>query len=113
MDADAERNAPVRCRGDIAIDHPSLHLDGALYRLRRAGELHEQTVAGRSYDTAVMLRNLGIYDLMAMRLQPFERALLVRRDQARVAYHISSEHHDKTAGIRHCCTTPRSRSGVA
>ena len=96
MDADAERNAPVWCCADIAVDDTPLRLDGTLHRLDRAGELDQQTAAGCLYDATVMLRNLWTYELTPMSLQAFERAFLVRSDQARVAHHVSGERHDKT-----------------
>ena len=37
-----------------------------------------------------MLRDLGMYELIAMCLQLFESALLVRSDQRCVAHHFSS-----------------------
>jgi len=60
IDANAERGAPFWLCADIAIDHAPLYLNGASHRLGRAGELHEQTVAGSPNDSTVMLRNLRI-----------------------------------------------------
>src|ERR1700730_11737301 len=68
----------------------------------RAGEFDKQTVPGRFDDATVMLCNPRIYELMAIRLQPFESAFLVLPDQAGVAHHISGEHCDKMAGGSHC-----------
>jgi hypothetical protein len=106
IDADAERYASVWRCADIAIKHAPLYLDGTPYRLGRAGELHEQTAAGRPRDATVMLRNLVIYELLAMSLQPFESTFLVCFDQAWVAHHISGEYYDKTADSSHYRTTP-------
>jgi len=57
-----------------------------------------------------MLLNFGIYKLLAMLLQPLERAFVVRSDQARVARHISSENHEKTADSSHCWYNPPPRT---
>jgi hypothetical protein len=89
-----------------------LYLDGAAYRLGRAGELHEQTAAGRPYDATVMLLNLGIHELLATSLEPFESTFLACFDQARVANHISGEYYDKTADSSHYRTIPLSGSRV-
>jgi hypothetical protein len=106
IDADAECYASVWRCADIAIKHAPLYLDGGPYRVGRASELHEQTAAGRPRDATVTLRNLGIHELLAMSLQPFESTFLVCFAQAWIAHHISGEYYDKTADSSHYRTTP-------
>jgi len=62
----------------LAVEHPALHLGSAAHRVDDARKLREQAVAGGLDDTAPMFRDLGVDQLPTMRLQPFERALLVR-----------------------------------
>jgi hypothetical protein len=76
--ADAERNASIWCYADIAIGHTPLHLDCALYRLGRAGELDQQTVTGCSYDATVMLRDLGVCEVTANASLAFRKCLAHR-----------------------------------
>jgi hypothetical protein len=82
VDADAECDAPLRCRAGTALDHAPLQFDGALHRRGRIGELDDQITAGVPHDTTAMLLNLGIHHLTAIRLQPLEGAFLVLSDQA-------------------------------
>ena len=48
-----------------------------------------------------MLGDLGINKLAAQRLEPFERAFLVRTHQARIPRHIGGEDRGETAGGSH------------
>ena len=59
--------------------------------------------AGGLDDAAVMGRDVGVDQLDADRPKPFERALFVGSDQARVARHIRSEDGSKTTGRGHFC----------
>jgi len=67
-----------------------LQFGGAPHRLGGALELDEQIIAGRPYDPTRMLGDFGIDELIAMCLQLFESALLVRSDQPRIAHHFGS-----------------------
>jgi hypothetical protein len=67
-----------------------LQLDGAPHSLGRAVELDKQIIAGRLYDAARMLGDFGKHESIAMCLQLFESAVLVRADQSRVAHDFSS-----------------------
>jgi hypothetical protein len=58
-----------------------LQLDGAPHSLGRALELDQQIIVDRPYDPTGMLGDFGINELLAMGLQLFESALLVRSDQ--------------------------------
>ena len=81
--------------------HPALHLDRAQHRVDDAREFRQHAVAGVFDDPAVMLLDLRLDQLAAMRLEAFVRALLVRPHQARIADHIGGEDRGKTAGRGH------------
>ena len=68
------RSQAARARGRASRAAPG----SAAHRVDDARKLREQAVAGGLDDTAPMFRDLGVDQLPTMRLQPFERALLVR-----------------------------------
>ena len=57
-------------------------------RVDDAREFRQHPVAGRLDDAAVMLADLWVDELAAMRLEAFVRSFLVRAHQTRVARHI-------------------------
>jgi hypothetical protein len=101
IDADAESDAPVFGHFDFAVHHRPLDLDGAAHRIHDAREFHEQAVAGRLHDAAVVLLDFRIDELAAMRLEAFERPFLIHSHQARVSRHIGGEDRGETAGRGH------------
>src|SRR6266700_3930639 len=101
IDADAKPDLPLVGHLRLAVDHPALHLGGAAHRIYDAREFHQQAVAGSLDDAALMLLDLGIDELPAMRLETLVRAFLVRPHQARIARHISGEDRGQTAGRGH------------
>ena len=78
-----------------------MHLGGAADRIDNREKLREQAVAGGFDDPALMLGDLRVEQLPAMRLQAFERAFLVGPHQARIARHIGGEDRGETAGRGH------------
>ena len=78
--------------GDIAVEHPALHLGDAAHSIDDAGEFREHAVAGGLDDPAMMLADLRIDEFGEMRLEAFVRAFLVRLHQARIAHHIGGEY---------------------
>jgi hypothetical protein len=101
IDADAQFNAVVRRDTDVAFGHRLLHFDRAAHRIDDAGKFHQQAVASGLDDAAPVLGDLGINKLAAQRLEPFERAFLVRTHQARIPRHIGGEDRGETAGGSH------------
>ena len=106
IDADAQPDPLFVWQSRLAVEHPALHLGGAAYRVDDARKFREQTVAGRLDDPAPVLGDLRIDQLPAVRLEAFERALLVGAHQARIARHIGGEDRGKTAGRGHGCGSP-------
>ena len=84
-DRDAEPNAIVCNCLSVALDHGLLHLYSTAHSLDRSGEPDEHTVVGGFQNPTVMLGNLGIDDLAAMRLQAFDPALPASCYQAGIA----------------------------
>jgi hypothetical protein len=82
----------------LAVDHPALHFGGTAHRVDDARKLHQQAVTGGLDDAAPVLPNLRIDQLPAMRVEAFERTLLVRPHQPRIARHIGGEDRGKSAG---------------
>ncbi len=97
IDADAEDDALLLGDIGVAAVHAALHRDGAQHRLDDAGEFDQHTIAGEFDDPPVMLVDLGVDELAAMRLEAFVGALLVCPHQARIAHHIGSEDRSKAA----------------
>jgi hypothetical protein len=61
------------------------------HRIDDAREFHKQAVAGGLHDAAVVLADFRIEELAAQRFEAFERPLLVRPHQARIARDIGGE----------------------
>ena len=99
---DAENDALVLGNFGVAVDHRALQLDGAAHRVDDAREFHQHAVAGGLDDAAAVLPDLRVDELAAMRLEPFERALLVRPHQPRIGRHIGGEDRGETADNGHC-----------
>ena len=81
----------------IALGEGHLHLARAAQCIDDAGEFDEQTVAGCLDEAASALGDFRIEELATQRPEPFERALLVRAHQPRVARHIGGEDRGETA----------------
>jgi hypothetical protein len=79
----------------MLLGHCRLHLGCAAERVDDAGELDQETVAGRLDDAAPMARNVRFDDLDAERLEPAERAFLIGLDQTRRAGDIGREDRRK------------------
>ena len=77
--------------------HRPLHLNRAAHGVDDAGELDQQAVAGGLDDAAAMLGDLRVDQLAPDRLQPRERAFLVRAHQPRIADDIGRHDCRQTA----------------
>jgi|SRR5271163_754145 len=77
IDADAQFHAVVRPDARVSLRHRLLHLDRAAHRIDDAGKFDQQAVAGGLDDAAAMFGDFRIDELMAQRLEAFERAFLV------------------------------------
>ena len=76
--ADAELDRLIGGTPALRSVIAALHLDGAVQRIDHAGELDQHAVAGGLDDAAAVLGDLRVDELAAQRLQPGERAVLVR-----------------------------------
>ena len=101
IDADAQFDAAVSPDAGVALGHRLLHRDRAADRIDDAGKLHQHAVAGGLDDAAPVLGDLRIEELMAQRLEAFERAFLVRPHQPRIPRHIGGEDRGEVAGGGH------------
>jgi len=104
------RLTPMRyliCRSSGAVDHPALHLGGVAHRIDDGGEFHQHAVAGGGLDdAALVLLDLRIDELPAMRLEALMCTLFVRPYQTRIPRHISGEDRGQAAGRGHGSSTP-------
>ena len=82
MDADAELDALIRRRSDVALDHRVLNCDGAPHRFDDAAKFDQSPVAGALEQLAVLARDRRVDEVDAQRPQPRERAVLVRARHA-------------------------------
>jgi len=78
-----------------------LDLSGAANRIHHARKLDQHAVAGGLDDATVVLSDLGVAELVAMRLQAFERSFLVNPHQARVARDGGGEDRSQATGCGH------------
>lgn len=85
VDADAELDALFRRGRAIAGRHARLDRDGAADRLDRAGEVHQQAVAGAFDDASPMLGDARFDQRLEMRVEPVQRPFLVLAHQPAVA----------------------------
>ena len=92
MDADAEFDAPVLRHVDIALAHPALDLGGTGDGVHHARELDQHAVAGDLDDAALMLGDLGVRHLAAVRLERCERPSLVEAHEPAVADHVGGQY---------------------
>ena len=91
IDADAELDAPVLRHIGVALAHAALDLGGAGDRVHHARELHQHAVAGELDDAPLVLGDLGVDQLVAMRLERGKRAGLVSAHEAAVADHVGGQ----------------------
>src|SRR5262249_34316302 len=77
VDANAKPDTPLIGYVRLAVEHPTLHLDGAADRVDDAREFHEHAVAGILDDAPVIFLDLRIDQLPEMRLEAVVRAFLV------------------------------------
>jgi len=95
IDANAEFDAfPL---GDVGVArrHAVLHVDRTAHRFDRTCELGEDAVARRLDEAALMLIDLRLNQLAAVRGEPRERALLIGADEPRVTRDIGGENGGK------------------
>jgi len=78
IDPDAEHDALVLGDIGVAVQHRPLHFGGASHRIDDAREFNQHAVPGRLHDAAMVLPDLRVDELAAMRFEAFERAFLVR-----------------------------------
>ena len=97
IDTDAENDALVLGDTGIAVDHRPLDLARAPDCIDDARKFHQHAVACGLDDAAVMLADLRIAKLAAMRPQASECPRLIRSHQPRIACDIGSEDRRKTA----------------
>ena len=92
VDADAQPDTPLVRQLGLARRHGALNLDGAVHRLDDARELGQQAVAHELDDAALALRDLGLHQLLAERLQALQRPGLVLAHEAGIADHVGGEY---------------------
>ncbi len=76
---------------DVAVDHRTLELDGALHCCYDAGEFHQQAVAGDPDDATLVRLDLGIDERAPVRLPLGESAGIVRSHESTVARDIGHQ----------------------
>jgi hypothetical protein len=78
---------PIR-RPGVSLRHALLDFHCAAQGINNAAELHEQTIAGRLHQPAMMLADFRVYYFGSNRPEPVQRSLFITPDQARIAGHI-------------------------
>jgi hypothetical protein len=101
MDADSELDAAFRRQAGVALDHASLHFDGATHRVHHAAELDERAVAGAFDHAAVMEGNGRIDQVAAERPEPRQNAILVRSREPAIADDIRDQNRRDLPGLTH------------
>ena len=88
IDADAEPYPPLLAHLRLAIVHPTLDIHRASHCVHHTGKFGQQPVAGVLHGTASVFRDLRLYKLAEMGLEPLMRPLLIRAHQTRIPRHI-------------------------
>ena len=91
VDTDPEANALRLRHGGLSLGHAALDCDRARDRVHHARELAERAVAHELHDTATVLSDERLDELLAVNLEALERAGLVALHQARVADHVGRQ----------------------
>ena len=91
VDADAELDAAVFGRGAVAVGHAGLDRDGAAHGLDRAGEIHQQAVAGALDDASLVHGDARLDELAKMLLEPAKRAFLVVAHEPAITGDVSRQ----------------------
>ena len=81
----------------VAIRHRSLNVGRALHRVDDAGELDQHPIAHQLDDASMMLRDRGVDDFFAVRLEPGERSRLVGAHETAVADDVGAENSGESA----------------
>jgi hypothetical protein len=97
VDPDAEADAAFLADRLLTLLDAALNPDGALDGVDGAGELAEGTIARELDETAAVLGQERLDELLAVRLEPPERAGFVPLHQARVADHVRGEDRGEPA----------------
>ena len=95
VDTDAKLDTSRFGNLGIARGHALLDVHGALHRFHDTGKLGQGPVADQFHDAAVMLGDLGIEKLFAVRLERFPRARLVLAHEAAIADHVCGQNCSK------------------
>ena len=91
----------------VALGQAALEDDGAFDRIDDAAELRQQAVAHQLEDAAVMLVDLRLEQLLAVRAQPLERPGLILLHEPAVADHVGGE--DRGEPAFHAIAPPHRR----
>ena len=91
VDAHPKRDAAVLGNVGLVLGHSLLHLDGVAHGVDHTGELSEHPVSHELDDAPMVIRDLGIDDVLADRLEGRKSAFLVGSDHPRIANHVSGE----------------------
>jgi hypothetical protein len=90
-------DTPVRLHFSVALGHATLNVDGAADCVDHADELHQHSIARRFDDSAAMFGDLGVDELLAVRLELAQCAFLIDAHQPAVAGNIASENRRQPA----------------
>ena len=92
----------IRLCGYVRIlrRHAALDFDGAAHGIHGAGELDQHAVPGRLDDTPAVGGDGGIDKSFSGRLEPGQRAFLVRTHKAAISRDIRSQHRRKRRSTR-------------
>jgi hypothetical protein len=101
IDSDAEFDAPVFGYIGVTIQHCALRLYCTAHCIQYACKFHQHTIAGGVDNPPMVLGDIRIDEFALEQLQPFERTLLVRPHQPRIARHIGGEDGCEPAGGGH------------
>ena len=97
IDADAEFDAAAFRDIGVALAHLALDLSGAGDRIHHARKLDQHAVAGQLDDATLVLGDLGVEKLLAMRVERRERRRLIDAHEPAVADHVGGQNSGQTA----------------
>ena len=85
----------------VPLGHTTLELDGAAHRVDHTRKLRQEALASVLHDTATVLADLRIDQLLEVGFEPFVRTFLIGAHQPRVTGHVCGEDRGEAAGLAH------------
>jgi hypothetical protein len=102
MNADAKLDPTFRRQASAALDHASLHLEGAAYGVDHGPELDDRAVAGALHNAPVMHRDDGVDKIAPECSQARKDTILVRACEPTISDDVRDQDRRELSSLAHC-----------